>query len=501
MPKKTIIIFTTVFAIVGAMVFGLYLLGKKTPTDGTTKVDVPWYQTFYPFGGGGQTEPPVNTSGTTGGQEPGQNGSTPQISRFSQITDFAVAGATFMEDTRLIEINPNTAVEAQPEPIQIVINPLTKEGRKEIQIILNEKLSLVPPLVVDGALGKKAIEAIKAFQKLNNLTITGKIDTETAPFFTKTVQPNGSSLEKSLYEEAPSIRYVERLNGHIYKMFLDTKTKEKISNSTIPSIYEAFFDKTGQTVIYRYLSSEKLINTYLATLSTSNGEFLPQNISDLSISIDKTKFFYLTENSNGVTGTTGTFGESRKDNVFSSPFTEWLSQWDNRQRIYLTTKPSYSVPGSMFILNTTNKTISKIFGGIEGLTTLINKSGSIVLYSVSTTEGPKLGIFDIEKNTTKDLKTFGLPEKCVWSIDNVNIYCAVPNVIKGNQYPDYWYQGLISFDDYFIKINTVDGSVETLANSSDEKSVDGTNLFLDKSENTLFFTNKKDSTLWSLKLN
>jgi hypothetical protein len=288
------------------------------------------------------------------------------------------------------------------------------------------------------------------------------------------------------------------MNGHIYKMFLDTKTKEKVSNSTIPSIYEAFFDNKANTVIYRYLGSNNIISSFVATLGATKGEFLQQNISNISISKDGTKFFYLLKNSNGSTGTVGRFGEDKKEIIFNSPFTEWLSQWDNNGRIFLTTKPSYSTVGSIFFLNTTNKTISKLFGNIIGLTTLINPKGSLVLYSTSTETGPKLSVFNLSEHSEKDIDTYGLPEKCVWSSDNINIYCAVPNTVTGNQYPDIWYQGLVSFDDFFVKINTITGDKITIANSINETSIDGTYLFLNKTEDSLFFTNKKDSTLWSL---
>jgi len=491
MPKKTIIIFITVFVIVGLIVLGLYLRSNKNKNV-TTDTTTPWYQNFNPFGtdtktpDGGTTNPAIEIP-TTGGI-------IEETSRFYQITYFAVAGATFLEDTRpIINIEANP----QPEQIKTIISAETKEGRKEIQSILNETLSLKPPLVIDGSFGKLAIQAIKDFQKLNNIAITGEIDVITAPYFTKTTKINDLP-GKNQFEQAPSIRYVERMNGHIYKMFLDTKTKEKISNSTIPSIYEAFFDKTAKTVIYRYLSSDKTISSFIATLGAPKGEFLTQDISNLSISQDKNKFFYLTENNNGVTGTIGTFGETKKDIVFNSPFTEWLSEWGTNQKIFLTTKPSYNLNGSIFLLNTTNKTTSKIFGGVLGLTTLVNPAGSLVLYSTSTETGPKLGVFDINKHTTKDLDTYGLPEKCVWSNDNINVYCAVPNVITGNQYPDSWYQGLISFDDYFVKINTTTDDKITLANSINETPIDGISLFLDKIESLLFLINKKDSTLWSL---
>jgi peptidoglycan hydrolase-like protein with peptidoglycan-binding domain len=497
MPKKTITIFITTFILVGIIILGVYFwINKKSdsPKNNTT----PWYQNFNPFGTGSnipQTEDPVDPNNPNQPEGPVEN----ILSKFYQITDFAIAGATYTEETRPIVLKEGETPIQEPEPVKIIISAETKEGRKEIQTILNETLSLKTPLVVDGVFGKKVTEALKEFQKLNNLNITGTINDETALYFSKTdkiINP----LIKNQYEQVPSIRFVERKNGHIYKMFLDTKIKDKISNSTIPSIYEAFFDNTSKSVIYRYLSEDKTISSFMATLGAQKGEFLPPNISDMSVSKDKTMFFYLTENSNGSIGTVGYFGLLKKDLVFNSPFTEWTSSWSENQKLFLTTKPSYTLNGSMFSLNTTTKTISKIFGGIAGLTTLINNSGSSVLYSNSTMTGPKLGIFNINEYSSKDLETYGLPEKCVWSKDNINVYCAVPNVITGNQYPDSWYQGLISFTDYFIKINTSTGNKTTIANSALGTPVDGTYLFLDKEESLLFFTNKKDSTLWSLDL-
>lgn len=486
MPKKTKIIFITVFIIVGLLVLGFYLFSNKNNTGEEDKT--PWYQNFNPFGSGNKKTGEGLEGTETGGLVTGEQ---KVLSKFYQITDFAIAGATFLDDTRLKE-----GAETPKEEIKTIISTDTVEGRKEIQNILNKTLSLKPQLIIDGVFGKSVTEAIKKFQTLNNITVTGKIDEVTAPYFTKTV----SSEVESPFETAPSIRYVERKNGHIYKMFLDTKDKEKISNSTIPSIYEALFNNTANSVIYRYLSTDKTISTFMATLGKPAGEYLPQNITDLSTSPDKTKFFYLAENPNGVTGTMGTFGLSNKEIVFNSPLTEWLSEWDSGQRVYLTTKPSYSASGSMFLLNPTNKTISKVFGGVQGLTTKISPNGSLVLFGESTQTGPKLGVFNIKDHTTKNLNSYGLPEKCVWSKNSIDVYCAVPNVITGNQYPDSWYQGLVSFDDFFIKINTQSGNKTSIANSVEETPIDATYLFLERSEDTLFFTNKKDLTLWSLNL-
>lgn len=490
MFKKKITIFISVFIIVGIIILVVYsLLSKKT--GNTTDTTAPWYQDFNPFGSGSNVVE-NNTEQNTNTETETENNTTSSISKFSQITDFAVAGATFLEDTRAI----NNDQGDQPKQIKVIISAKTVEGRKEIQTILNETLSPSPKLVVDGVFGKSATQAIKDFQKLNNIPITGVIDETTAPYFTKI----STNQTESQFEKAPSIRFVQSMNGHIYKMFLDNNTKEKISNSTIPGIYEAFFDNTGNTVVYRYSSDNKVVSSFMATLGAPKGEFLPQNISDFSISKDKTKFFYITKGLNGSVGTVGVFNSTKRDSVFSSPLTEWTSEWDANQELFLTTKPSYDVPGSVFKVNTSNNTISKVFGGVLGLTTSISPKGDSILYSTSTKSGPKLEVFNIINHTTKDLGIGGLSEKCVWSNNDIDIYCAAPNIIIGGQYPDVWYQGLVSFDDYFIKINTITGDKTAIANSKEETPIDATYLFLDKTETKLFFINKKDSTLWSLNL-
>lgn len=438
MPRKTIIIFITVFIVIGAMVIGVYSYLNKSNTaqNNNTATSVNGgYKTFNPFGTGNTvtnnntTENPTesNANNNTSDQTP----SVTTVSKFQKITDFAIAGAAFFEDTRpLPTINTDT-------PTQ---------------------------------------------------TTTG-----TKPKATKPATPK--------FENVPSIRYVERATGHIYQMYLDNKVIGQVSNSTIPSIYEAIFDSKAKSIIYRYLSTDGVtITSFLATLGGKNSTFLPQNITALATSPDKSKFFYLTENRNGVVGTIAGFEDSKGSQVFSSPFTEWLPQWVGDKTVYITTKPSWQVNGDVFSLNTSNGSISKIFGGVPGLTTLANNNGSLILYNTSLNSGPKLGLFNTKTNKPSDINAYGLPEKCVWSKDNINVYCAIPRSIEGSEYPDNWYQGLVSFDDNFIKINTQTNGIGPVADSFTQAPMDATNLFLDDKETTLFFTNKKDSTLWSLSL-
>lgn len=492
--SKTIKIFIITFLITIIILLGIYFWINKDKKNTETEENH-WYQSFNPF----KTLDNIDNNNQNNNDNSNINNTNIETDipyeEFEQITDFAIAGASFIEDKRFKE---NTTNEPIIEQITTPISSIIIDGRKQIQQILNEKLELKPALILDGVFGKSTTKAINDFQKNNNLKITGKIDIETSPFFVKISE---ISKNENNYENVPSIRYVERKNGHIYKMFLDNKTKEKISNTTIPSIYEAFFDKTGQTVVYRYLSSDNTITSYMATLGTANGEFLPENITDFSSSFNKDKFFYIKESNNESFGFVGDMGSPKINVVFNSPFREWISSWDQKDKVYITSKSSYTSKGSMFVLNKTNKTIKKVVGGIVGLTTLISKDGNTVLFSESTDKGPVLKVFDIANNTTKDLDTIGLAEKCVWGNNNIDIYCAVPDTIFGNKYPDNWYKGLISFNNFFVRINTKTQEKETISDIENEKQFDSINLFLDKEENNLFFTNKKDYTLWSLKLN
>lgn len=359
------------------------------------------------------------------------------------------------------------------------------------------------------------------YQKFNPFGTSSKVPTTTTPNEVTTSTTGEVIKENSRFHKitdfavagavffedmrdgvaVPSLRYVERATGHIYQIYLDTKITGKISNSTIPSVYETIFNGSGTSIVYRYASSDdKSITSFLASLGGKSGSFLNPDITAVSLSPDKTKFFSIIKNKNGVIGVIKPFDETKTSQVFTSSFSEWLPQWVTNQGVYLTTKPSYLVDGSTFSLNTTNGTLTKLFGGIPGLTTLASSNGNLVLYGASLNIGPKLNVFNIKNHTSFDLDIYGLPEKCVWSNDNINAYCAIPNTIIGTQYPDYWYQGLISFEDRFIKINTQTKETTTFANSSNETPIDATNLFLSDKENSLFFINKKDGMLWSLDL-
>ncbi len=476
------IIYLIIGIIILSVALGFYFFKNKND-NGNGEGDPIIGENFNPFGNGEDINGNINEE--TDNED--VVGNLQENSKFKKITNFAVAGATFFEYDRPLDGSKII------EPTKIKIDISTKEGKKEIQTILNKELNLNPALKVDGVLGKASISAIKSFQKIKALPETGIIDEITNEYFFKL---DTSNLQQT--EKVGAIKYVEKATGHMYQIDLDKQIENKVSNSTIPQIHEVLFNNNAKSVIYRYLSEDQTISSYLATVGASSGSFLPTNIIEVATSPNKDKFFYLIKNENGVYGSIRSFIDGRTNSFFNSSFTEWLIDWSREDQILLTTKPSWSENGSVFALNIASGTMTKILGGIKGLTTISNKDNSLLLYSSSTNSGPKLNVFNVTKHSSLDLDTYGLADKCVWSLDSINIYCAVPSKIIGNEYPDIWYQGLVSFDDFFVKINSETGEKETIADSTKEVGVDAVRLFLDKEENILFFINKKDNTLWSL---
>jgi hypothetical protein len=265
-------------------------------------------------------------------------------------------------------------------------------------------------------------------------------------------------------------------------------------------------------VVMRYLKGPQTIQTFLGNLPKEElggdttvpndikGSFLPENITDLSISPDASKIFYLVNVDNKAIGTIYNLGDGKKVQVFSSPFTEWLSHWPSAGTITLTTKPAASVLGYMYKIDTATKGFTRVLGGINGLTTLASPNGKLVLYGDSNLT---LYVYHTDTKTTDQVGVRTLPEKCVWSADNISLYCAAPKGVGVGEYPEAWYQGEVSWNDKIWKVDMVDGKTTILADPATlttPEEVDGIKLSLDSSQKYLFFVSKKNSSLWELDL-
>lgn len=358
--------------------------------------------------------------------------------------------------------------------------------------------------------GEEGVSGVSILHKLHNSPIAGFY-----PFLrTQPGRQTATSTPDTI------VRYIERGLGHIYETNMTSMKEDRISNETRLKIYEAMWGNRGGGVVIRYLSDdgENSIRTYSMTLRdikdatsteegkrvVSQGIFLPENIGDLSVSHGKDdRMFYIFPSGDGSVGITSGFGGEKKTQLFESPLKEWLSQWPNDKLITLTTKPSQNIPGFMFFLDAQSGNVTKILSGINGLTTLASPDGKKILYAESDARGFGLYVYDVTNDTKTKLSLSTLPEKCVWdALKKDVLYCGVPQNIPQGNYPDGWYQGLVSFSDDIWMIDTKTNTTTIVASPTKiaGENIDVIKPLLSPDGSLLFFVNKKDSSPWSLKL-
>lgn len=317
-------------------------------------------------------------------------------------------------------------------------------------------------------------------------------------------------------------RYLDKATGNVFESNLSGTRNKRVTNTTIPKVYETVWAADGDSLVLRYApDNTDTIKSLYAKISASTGTttsdeqdlqelqgtFLPSNISQFVVApgdTGKEKVFYLLPGDNmGVTGFIADMDGGKNTKVFDSALHEWLITWPKTDTITFSTKPAAEIAGYLYFLNTKDGSFRKVLGDVRGLTTLTNPTASQVLYSESGESIFSLGTYNVKTATRNILTQKTLPEKCVWSKKEAStLFCGIPKSIPANKYPDVWYQGLVSFSDAIWKVNASTSQAELLVDPKEKAGVeiDATNLTLDSSEKYLLFTNKKDSQLWGLRL-
>ncbi len=460
MSKRNFILLIIVLIIIILAVFGFLFFNKPSGQSGGNTTGTNFFSQFNPFANVKPKTPvttPVQTPTTTP-----TTTSTLNL-KLKEVSSMPIAGFTIFSKERLVPVVTATTSSTTPPSA-----PLLNQG---------------------GEGGGNSSSATK------KTTI-------------KTTKPTAPPTEMAL-----ALRYAAKATGNIYETFADTIQEGQFSTTTIPEVYDAYFGNNGNSVVMRYLSGdEETIETFLGTLPKEifgadtiannqiTGSLLPNNIKSISLSPDTSSMFYLFDSGDSMIGTTLNFTTNKKVQIFTSPFTEWSSGWGNSKIITLTTKPTSGIPGYVYEMDQTGKNLNQTLGNINGLTALPSPDGKFILYGDNSLN---LNIYNKSTNTSTLLGVKTLPEKCVWNSGSTTVYCAVPKAIPVNQYPDAWYQGEVSFNDQFWKINVGTGNTTMLVDPitmPGGQEIDGIKLAVDSAENYLFFVNKKDSYLWEFSL-
>ncbi len=339
---------------------------------------------------------------------------------------------------------------------------------------------------------------------------------EIAKLFELYRNPTSGAVFFSNKNNKEAVRFVDRANSNIYEYVLDSQTGEptRITNTTIPKIQESVWSGTGDNLVLRYLNDDTdIVNSFSGKIkvsTTTSGEigsitglFLPSNIKQLAINPKGDKIFglFTKADGSGSYGVTYSFDLTSKKQIFDSPLSLLNISWPKEDTITLTTKPSYKDFGYLFFFNTTSGSINRILGNVVGLSTLTNNTASLVAYSGTAGDSFNLDVYDVKTKLSKKYEISTLADKCVWGTkDTAVLYCAVPQIIPGNAYPDAWYLGVESFSDDIWMIDTSSGATKLIYNigANENVSIDAINLRISSDDQYLIFTNKADLSLWLL---
>ncbi len=314
------------------------------------------------------------------------------------------------------------------------------------------------------------------------------------------------------------LRFVDRAVSNVYEYVLSSQTGEvqRVTNVTIPKIQETVWSNSGSNLVLRYLDTDTdNISSFSAKIKTSSssvstnsfqeltGAFLSPNIKQLAINPTGDKLFGLVDKSDksGTYGFTTNLDGSGKKIIFDSPISYWNISWPKENIITLTTKPNYKDVGLLYFFNTRTYSMDRILGDITGMFTLTNKDANLVAYSYSSDNSFNLDIYDVTNKISDGYKIPTLADKCVWGNNNTKIlYCAIPQTITPDNYPDAWYQGLESFNDDIWKIDLENGTMQQIYQGDANKNIDAFDLKISLDDQYLIFSNKIDLSLWLLQL-
>ncbi len=310
-------------------------------------------------------------------------------------------------------------------------------------------------------------------------------------------------------EDVLAIRVITKATGHIFDIPVDTLEATRITNTTIPHIHDALFSADGSQLFTRSLNDTDVVEGTGISISTAEeegevigvaqAEFLRTGTLTFDTNPSQDSLFLLERTQSGSRGIIVPFSGEGPKETFSSPLSEWLIDWAEDDYIYLTTKPSASVPGYSYYTSLSSSTLNPLLSGINGLTTLVNPDGTKVLFSESLGNTLILKVFSDGEETALLFDT--LPEKCVWDTAGEGVYCGVPFSLPFIQYPDTWYKGEMFFEDdiWYYDVEESTGFFLVDPNMYDA-TIDLINPILSDDGSLLLFTNKRDMTPWILRI-
>jgi dipeptidyl aminopeptidase/acylaminoacyl peptidase len=298
------------------------------------------------------------------------------------------------------------------------------------------------------------------------------------------------------------VRFIERQTGHVSDIGPQGQEQTRISNTTIPKIFQAqdWSPDASRAILKYFIEEDARIIAAEFKATSTQAAVLPAAIISSAWAPDRDRIAYLLPAAGGSRTIIADPDNGKQNQINSSPFQDWEIWWPEKNTLSYLSRPSGIAPGFLFKYDLAKGTFEKIIGDIPGLEIKWASGGQKILYSSynAGSQKPQLFAYDLKTGLAQDLQTQTLAAKCVFGKTNKNkIYCGLDAALPQALWPDQWLQGAASTLDIIWEINLETG---------EKKIINGENFFdvnqidISADDQFLYFGNKYDNSLWSLKL-
>lgn len=304
-------------------------------------------------------------------------------------------------------------------------------------------------------------------------------------------------IAPSLNKPEDKILYYQKDGGKLFASGFRGGEPEKLSNLTVVGLTEAIWAPTRDRAAVFYLDSSA-VKGFLH-IGTSTVALLPSDITSAAWSPDGKSFTYTRKEGDALALTLADAGGKNPRTIFKTPIPDARIDWIDANRIAFNTAPSGLAEGYAFAYSHVSGAFQKVLGPVFGLQTLWSPAASRALISSTPRGGSRatLAAYDPSRRESDRLSVATFADKCAWGSEE-EIWCAVPRSLADTALlPDQYLTGEIHTSDRIVRIGLKTGVPEEIF---DEGDFDMENLLLTTDKKNLFFVNRVDGTLWSLRL-
>lgn len=288
-------------------------------------------------------------------------------------------------------------------------------------------------------------------------------------------------------------------SGNLWQFKNGDSKPALVDQTAIENPAEATWSINGKNIVKAGLNQSD-INYVFSDFSKKIFINLRANIKSLVFSPDGGKIaYYLSDGLNlNSLYLSNPDGKSQKSLIGALKLRDINLMWPKNNIISITSKPSGLVAGNLWTLNTVNLGLTRLIDRLFGLEALWSPDGGSFIYSYTDQSGqnPKLTIY--KNGALKNISNIStLVDKCAWTEDSINIYCAVPQSWPDSvTLPDDYYKNAFLTTDDLWKINTETGEKNLVFQGLGSIS----NLDINSNNNSLIFTSKNSRFLYQLNL-